>query len=384
MDAWLRGVATHPSLFIALVAAGFGLVVGVLLYNLLQERRVKRQIEKSFGGPTRAPRERAEPTLRLEEPAANARRSVAIEETPEQPLETPLQEVTPEALEEVEAATIAVPRAARDVVGPDPDIECVVVLNPGTPVPSAALARARAASLAKPARWFGRQGAALPWQPLDDAPGPWQQLAACLLLADRSGAAGRADISNFIGVVGGAASELPAAFDPPDASEEAARAEELDRLCADLDVQIGLTILKSELGQIAGTRLRGVAEAAGFRLAGGHFEYLQEETGAVLCSLQNYRQEPFTAESLRALSTPGVVLVIDVPRVAEPVKVFDQMRLTAKRLAKTLEAVLVDDNRRPLDDSALAAIRTQVQATATALREANIDPGGPRALRLFG
>jgi FtsZ-interacting cell division protein ZipA len=384
MDAWLRGVATHPSLFIALVAAGFGLVIGVLLYNLLQERRIKRQIEKSFGAPTHAPRERAEPTLRVEEPAANARRSVAIEETPEQPFEPP-QQTQSEVIEEADTATIAVPRAVRDVIGPDPDIECVVVLNPGTPVPSAALARARGAALAKPARWFGRRGAALPWQPLDDAEGPWQQLAACLLLADRSGAAGRTDISNFLGVVGSAASELPAAFDPPDAGEEAARAEELDRLCADLDVQIGLTILKSELGQIAGTRLRGVAEAAGFRLtAGGHFDYLQEETGAVLCSLQNYKQEPFTAESLRALSTPGIVLVIDVPRVAEPVRVFDQMRLTAKRLAKTLEAVLVDDNRRPLDDNALAAIRTQVQATATALREANIDPGGPRALRLFG
>ena len=118
--------------------------------------------------------------------------------------------------------------------------------------------------------------------------------------------------------------------------------------------------------------------------AGGQFEYLQEETGAVLCSLQNYKQEAFTIESLRAMTTPGVVLLIDVPRVVEPVRVFDQMRLIAKRLAKTLDAVLVDDNRRPLDDAALSAIRGQVQATAAALHEANIEPGGPRALRLFG
>jgi hypothetical protein len=292
-------------------------------------------------------------------------------------------ELEPEQLPE--PVSLSAPRVARDALGPDPDIECVVVLNPGTPVASAALDRARGASLAKPARWLGRRGAALPWQPLDGAAGPWQQVAACLLLADRSGAASRADISSFLGVVASVASEIPADFDAPDAADEAARAEELDRLCADLDVQIGLTILKSELGQIAGTRLRGVAEAAGFRLAAsGQFEYLQEETGTMLCSLHNYKQEPFTAESLRALSTPGVVLVIDVPRVSDPVRVFDQMRLTAKRLAKTLEAVLVDDNRRPLDDTALAAIRTQVQATATALREANIDPGGPRALRLFG
>ena len=84
------------------------------------------------------------------------------------------------------------------------------------------------------------------------------------------------------------------------------------------------------------------------------------------------------------MSTPGVVLLIDVPRVLDPVRAFDQTRLVAKRLAKTLEAVLVDDNRRPLDDAALSAIRGQVQATAAALHEAHIDPGGPRALRLFG
>ncbi|HET9763857.1 MAG TPA: cell division protein ZipA C-terminal FtsZ-binding domain-containing protein [Casimicrobiaceae bacterium] len=382
MDAWLRSVASHPSLFVALVAAGVALIVGVLVYNALQVRRARRRIERSFGRPaTDEGRERAEPTLRRDDGATPAR-SVAIDETPQSSEEEELPDAMPEDMA-VPAPLAGHP--ARDVTVPDPDIECVVVLAPGTPVPTAALARARAVRLGGRARWLGRRDASLPWQPLDGAPGPWQQVAACLLLADRSGAATRADIGNFLGVVSTAASELSAEFAPPDAEEEAERAEALDRLCADLDVQIGLTILKSEQAQIAGTRLRGVAEAAGFRLAtGGHFEYLQEDTGAVLCTLQNYKQEPFTAESLRGLSTPGVVLIIDVPRVADPVRAFDQMRMTGKRLAKTLDAVLVDDNRRPLDDAALAAIRTQIQATATALKEANIDPGGPRALRLFG
>ena len=60
------------------------------------------------------------------------------------------------------------------------------------------------------------------------------------------------------------------------------------------------------------------------------------------------------------------------------------MRLVAKRLAKSLEGVLVDDNRRALDDAALSVIRSQVQTTAAALRAAHIEPGGTRALRLFG
>jgi hypothetical protein len=64
--------------------------------------------------------------------------------------------------------------------------------------------------------------------------------------------------------------------------------------------------------------------------------------------------------------------------------VFDHMKLAAKRMVTTLDATLVDDNRRPLDDAALASIRQQVSAAADALREVNIEPGSPRALALFG
>jgi len=385
MDQWLRSVATHPSLFMALVVAGVALIVGVLVYNVIVERRARRLFNQAARTSAAGRLERSEPTLRAEAGSTGAPQSVAIEAAPEL-----ADEAIPESLpEEIAAAPAPTPlgasRAVHDAVAPDPDIECVVLLTPSSPVPNAALSRARGAPLGKPARWLGRRGANLPWQPIDGAQGPWQQIAACLLLADRAGAASRSEISNFLGIVASVAGDVRAPFASPDADTEAQRAEELDRLCADLDVQIGLTILKAELGQIAGTRLRGVAEAAGFRLAaGGHFEFLQEETGAVLCTLQNYKQEPFTVESLRVLSTPGIVLIIDVPRVGDPVRVFDQMRLTAKRLAQTLEAVLVDDNRRPLDDASLGAIRTQVQATAAALREANVDPGSPRALRLFG
>jgi len=96
------------------------------------------------------------------------------------------------------------------------------------------------------------------------------------------------------------------------------------------------------------------------------------------------RGEPFTAESLRATATNGVVFVLDVARVADPPRAFDQMKLAAKRMAHNLGAELVDDNRRLLDDAALAKIRAQVQAAADALAEVHIEPGSPRALALFG
>jgi hypothetical protein len=375
-------VPSMNPLFLGLLIAGAVLVVAVVIVNWLQERRVRRRIDAAFRKPggNAADVDRVEPMLRGGNPAAGASAAVAdtMPEAGDEPLPADA-DAGFEALPEMPT------RAERHDIAPDADIECVVALEPQQPVPTAALAVALSTKLAKPVRWLGRRGPGLPWQLLDaTASGPWAELAACLLLANRAGAATGDDIDAFARLVSQGAAALPAAYALPDASAELTRAEALDRFCADLDVQIGLTILKGEAGLIAGTRLRGVAEAAGFRLTpAGQFDYV-DETGATLYSLQNHKQEPLTVESLRILTTPGVVFLLDVPRAADAVRAFDHMRLPAKRMAQTLEGVLVDDNRRALTDASLAAIRGQVQATVAALREAHIDPGGPRALRLFG
>jgi ZipA, C-terminal FtsZ-binding domain len=369
-------------LFLGLLIAGAALVFGVVVVNWLQERRVRRRIDAAFHKPGDASHyaDRVEPML----PGANleGEASARVDDTA---AEADDEAHSAGADAEFEALAAVPARTERGDISPDADIECVVALQPQQPVPTVALAEALAAKMAKPVRWLGRRGPGLPWQLVDaTANGPWVELAACLLLANRAGAATRDDIDAFERLLSQVAAGIHADFALPDVATETTRAEALDRFCADLDVQIGLTILKGEAGQIAGTRLRGVAEAAGFRLtAAGQFDYV-DETGATLYSLQNHKQEPFTVESLRVLITPGVVFLLDVPRVADSVRVFDQMRLSAKRMTQTLEGVLVDDNRRALTDASLAAIRAQVQATAAALREAHIDPGGPRALRLFG
>lgn len=405
------------SLQLGLIIGGVALVAGVMIYNWAQERRFRRGIAAASGKPAAGaamPRggARLEPTLA---PAADEAGEAIPRSTAAAPVaenapfvgdggsdgfEPPEQPAPPPPVEEPAAgqpsqgsasASALSADASRSVRGerlaqPDPDIECVIALQPPRPVTAGALAVGLHARVGKPLRWFGRDRAGAPWRLLQsDTAGEWCELAACLLLADRAGAATRPLIDRFVRLVGDQASSLPAAFVAPDAQAEVARAEALDRLCADLDVQIGLTVLKTGPATIPGTRLRGVAEASGFHLTdGGRFEWVQEDSGAVLYTLQNYRTEPFTADSLRLGSTPGAVFILDVPRVADPARVFDQMKLATKRMAQTLDAALVDDNRRPLDDAALAAIRQQVQATAAALRAIHVEPGSPRALALFG
>ena len=263
----------------------------------------------------------------------------------------------------------------------------MLTLQAVAPVSAGALAAGLHARPGKPLRWFGRRDEGSPWQLLkSDTSGEFSEFAACLLLADRGGRGDARMIERFIALVGDLAAAQGATFDAPDAADEAARAEALDRICADLDVQIGLTLLKPEPATIAGTRLRGVAEAAGFRLAdAGRFDWVQDETGAVLYSLQNYRSEPFTADTLRVTSTTG-------------------RRVPARRAARRRSGARLrpDEARRQADDAdarrdarrrqpaparrrgARGDPRSRCEATATALREVHIEPGSPRALALFG
>jgi len=395
---------------LGLIVGGVVLVVGVIIYNWWQERRVRRRIAETFrkpdvaAPPAPAPSgARVEPTLRsaaakaapppedaaaavrvpepeYAEPAWDAPMDVIAHTAPPAP-GIPVDEAAPPR-----GIARSTETSAGPLREPDPEIECVLMLQPAKPVAAGALAAGLHARLGKRLRWFGRTVPEGPWQPLaSDTRGAFVEIAACLLLADRNGAASRAQLDTFARVIGELAPLLPAAMSVPDAGAEADRAEALDRLCADVDVQIGLTVLKADNGSIPGTKLRGIAEAAGFRLAsGGRFEWLFEDTGAVAYTLQNLRNEPFTVDTLRLSATNGVVFVLDVPRVADPVRTFDQMKLAAKRLATTLACELVDDNRRPLDDAALAAIRKQVDAATAALRDCGIEPGSPRALALFG
>ena len=400
------------SLQIALVIAGVLLVVGVIVYNRWQERRALARLEATQR-EAEAPA-RVEPTLRRDDDrGVQAALREPVVATPADPLadvdhdpdwNPPIDAVVtlpddapaggvsedePDATPaEVEPPTRPV-RAGMppqlSAAAPDPDIETIVTLQPTRPVAAGAVAAGLHARLGKPVRWYGRREARGPWQRLAaDSRGDYGEIAACMLLADRNGAASLAQIEAFRKLAAEIATTLPGAFSAPPAADEAQRAEALDRLCAELDMQIGLTVRKAPPAIIAGTRLRGVAEASGFRLSPtGRFEWVQEDTGVVLFTLQNMTDEAFTAERLRTGSMPGVIFLLDVPRVADPAKAFDQMKLAAKRMAHTVGGELVDDNGRPLNDAGLAAIREQVAAADAALRRYNIEPGSPRALKLF-
>jgi hypothetical protein len=406
------------TLQISLLVIGALVVLAVYVFNVVQERRVRRRIESeraaqgAGSSPTTARKAskshpaakshetRREPTLREESatPPGAGRDGVverplgpghdAIADQPPGVARDAVAGRPPEPARTAGAAPAEAPRTAVDVQ-PDSETEFVALFRLQQPLARSEFHIDDRAKFGKAVRWFGRRASQDAWVPLADGiPPELNELAACLMLVDRDGPLSTAQLQTFLHMVDDLAGSLPAAVEAPDAAAALERAKVLDRICADVDVQIGITLVKGEggggPGTIAGTRLRGVVEAAGFRLnRRGQFDYHGEESDAPLFSLQNLANEPFTADSLRSLQTPGVTLLLDVPRTGDPVRSFDQMRAVAKRLATTLEAQVVDDNRKPLTDAALGAIRTQVQQTAAAMRADNIEPGSARANRLF-
>lgn len=381
------------TLQIGLLIIGVVLVIAVYGYNLIQERRIRRRMDEAFkttadplldpAPDTKPePRERIEP--RISPRGGGTGDSPDFHPSPAPPVEEPAPEPESSAEPEAPPERGSPPLASEPIGGelPDPDIECVARLQGVQPIRGALLMDAVEYAYAKPCRWVGRQVSGV-WSVVRDTHS-YTEVAACLVLADRSGPLSEQGYAVFRKVIEELGQALPAAFIIGERGEELERAVELDAFCADVDIQIGLNLLRRDGGRWTGTRLRGVAEASGFRLNGnGQFDYLTEDSSVLLFRLHNREDQPLLAESMKLVSTGGITLLLDVPRVPEPVKAYDQMRALAKRLATTLDAELVDDNSKPLTDPGLVTIRSRLQTVQATMRAKGIEPGGARALRLF-
>jgi hypothetical protein len=235
----------------------------------------------------------------------------------------------------------------------------MVILQPAKPLPAGALAAGLHARMGKRLRWFGRTAPGSPWVLLQSAtPGEFVEFAACMLLADRNGAASHAQLDTFVRVMSELAPMLPAALSVPDVAAETDRAEALDRLCADVDVQVVLEVLKQDSASIPGTKLRGwrkrpdllrrAAASNGRKDTGNH-------------TLQNVRNEPFTVICCAPRRRTASCWCWTSSRRGSIAR--RSMKLAAKRIAQALtmtsSTITAAARRR-----GAGAIRQQVQMAA--------------------
>ena len=393
---------------LALLGAGIIAIAGVWSYNRWQERKARRAAQSIFQQVHddallvgRADGNvRREPVFAIDEAAESA--VVAADETASPPAGGEMPSAAPwvePMTEEPAPVAVADTSAAMEPAAPPPSVlaefppqyaeslvDCVLRLTTSAPVPAPAvwvLQESWATRVGKPVRWLVREAEGH-WQPLvADEIGRFTEWVVALQLADRRGAVSAGELRHFLDGVQLVAEKIGAAVALPDAEQIVAHANALDTFCAGVDIQFKLHIVETAGGVFNGTKLRGIAEAAGMTLESDGRFHARDANGGELYTLANFGSEGFTADNLRSLATHGLTLSIDVPRVDDGVAAFNRMLLAGQRLARALDGVLVDAQRAPLAENMIAAIRAKIGELQQTMRDSGIMPGSALALRLF-
>jgi FtsZ-interacting cell division protein ZipA len=202
-------------------------------------------------------------------------------------------------------------------------------------------------------------------------------------MANRGGAVSAVQLGAFCDAIQAAAARTSTVAKCPDVDGTLRKAHELDLFCGDVDVAIGVNVIAAEGETFAGARVRALAEGEGFTLEPDGVFHWEDEQGHTLLTLSNQEAAPFLPEDISAMTTRGVTLLLDVPRVATAERALQRMFELGKSLSVTLKGRLVDDNRATLTVASMDQIRQQLKDIHFAMSERGIAPGSVRALRLF-
>jgi FtsZ-interacting cell division protein ZipA len=178
------------------------------------------------------------------------------------------------------------------------------------------------------------------------------------------------------------AAEEGGAVTCPDKEEALALARELDLFCMDVDVLIGLNVVSADSRPFTSEAMHSLAQEARLSLESDGSFHARDEFGHSLFTLANQEDDPFPRDG-RGLTTHGVTLLFDVPRVSDGLAVFDRMTRLGFDLAWRLEGRLVDDNGRTVNEESLNRDRARLAQFYARMEAKDIPAGGERALRLF-
>lgn len=306
---------------------------------------------------------------------------------PESDLPTPTPTSAPPAYSESIPATgvVTSTRAAPPADWCDESVDLIARAHFSAGVPADDLRQAQAAMQAHQRVHLRAFVEVEPqrWAPLVEAgTGAFEHVWFALQLVDRRGAVSTNDFEALRHSLQALVSLRDGELLFPDVAAMGEQARALDEFCAQLDLQLALNVLDAGHGAFAGTKIRGMAEAAGMQLTGNGEFHAHDENGNFLFALANMG-EPFEAASLKNLHTHGLTFLLDVPHVRDGGYAFERMLANARKFAATLDAALVNAQRAPVTDAMVDTIRRKIFEIHEQMNLAGIPAGGVRALRLF-
>jgi hypothetical protein len=194
------------------------------------------------------------------------------------------------------------------------------------------------------------------------------ELRIGVLLATRSGPLHAMEYTEWQELVMKVATNSGAQVLIPEMATVLSQARSLDQQCAAVDAQLSLVIRADHVLSVES--IVGAATAAGLEQRG--------ESRFAMGPVHQQRFSVFPGDSGETL-----VLLLDVPRTAQPRLAFEEMRQAGLAMASVLSAQLVDESGRLLAPNDFELIAEQVAAREQALQQMGIEPGSPVALRLF-
>lgn len=344
---------------IALAAIGLLVVGGVYAFNLWQERRLRQRLERAFEGSSGEDvllREVAEPVLPRIEPRLGG-----------------AQDPEPAAVQ-------------ADAADADPLIDFSADIELTDKLGDAALRelQSQLTIFGKPARILGWDEEGGVWHVLDrGVHGDCRRLKVVLQLVSRSGPVHGPQLNGFCDSLRAWAGRYGAQIGTDDTATALQAARELDAFCGEIDIAIGLNVVAQAGTAFPGEQVAAAAAAAGFELDADGLFHWRDAQGQTLFTLENHEPEPFSVDRLPAMQTPGLTLLLDVPRVADGLAVLDRMVRTGTMIAEALGGFVVDDNRVPLQEAGVARIKAQLQEIYSMMAERQVPVGSQRAQRLF-
>lgn len=358
---------------ISLLGIGVVVVIAVLLYNGYQQRQLRRRLGEAFGEPREdvllnegrdaAPTPRVEPQLEGERAGTLVQPSVAI---------APVAQAAPEP-----------PQSVANI---DEEIDCIATIGSDTPLSSAQVAEILSGVAACGRSWraAGFNSGSGRWEEVNRAvTGHYSRLKLALQMANRGGPLSAVQLGAFSDALNMLATRFSAHLKLPDSEKVLAEARALDAFCADVDVAIGVNVICADGDSFSGARVRALVESEGFKLEPDGVFHLEDENEHTLLNIANQEAAPFLPEAVGAMSTRGLTILLDVPRVANAEYALQRMFELGRSLSVTLKGRLVDDNRAALTAASMDKIRKQLSDIHIAMNARGVAPGSPRALRLF-
>ena len=224
------------------------------------------------------------------------------------------------------------------------------------------------------------------WEPLQ--PGRrYGELQAGVQLANRSGALGEIEYSEFIQKVQAFADAMGASMDAPDMLDVVARGRELDGLASPLDAQLTVTLRTNAVAWSVAF-VQQVAHRAGLvpGAVPGRMVLAADEEGAppvLVLAVDAQAALAALGESPQNAAVRECTLVLDVPQTPASAEPFPAWHLLGKQLSDDLDATVVDDQGQPLTLHDFDGIGKEVNELYARLEALDLAAGSAAARRLF-